>query len=1398
MKKLFIFLFMLSFSFSNVFAGRVIDKIRNAVDSAFEEKLYSTTILSQEMKTSVNVMVKDVFENANKNLDASHDEYEKGLTGIGYDSVKLRPHYIEIAEQLHSGGYAKRETYQQFVTEYDSLKNLTLPSHVVSEDEKKNFWKNKYEDLFTRYMNNIGSNPQVCASEGVPSNNKKCCAGLIELTLVKDTVQSCSSGGSCSDNSQCCSGICRRDSMNQAGTCAPASCIASAGSCNEDSDCCSNVCNKDDPNAPGRCMTPKQCYRPAPLGAECGNSLSPICETGICDQVDAGTIGASCLEVGKQCSDNTECCSSSCVNNKCESKMICKDCATKGQIPSDGKQCCEGYYQDATTKKCKIDIHPMNYVLPPATSSTNIFKKIFDLIIPSAHAINQEYINAETELDDNFAIGQASAQCAQQFNPSTNERGYEACLRQAQHLVGQDSARNAGLTEEQKAEFKKKYEECGQTNVAGSIGYNQCIANVDKEKAETITKNEEDGVLAGNKPAELIKKYKTPGVTEKTYSDPKNCVFHSYNDNWRAATDLEKNAELFMRSFEFVYSGEGAKDYWQDGKKGNIYERARKVAIGFRKNRSAIIQEMNELDRKMTCQCIAIWGPKRFDAEKQSFFNSEACTEERQKVAAQLGEEVDANKSGGSRSGGASNIGSIDSTKDDDKDLSDQINAEEIDKGALGISHERLLVEWLGLRADAQVNRFTNNAVLEKELLELSTFIEDWDFEEVWKGELSEDGKTLLNCNADRDNNMQGLTEGKGDCELLYRFGIKYYKGWVKLFVMVALGSIGVFWGGPLLASAFKAIGTVLGGVIGGLVGGAMGGVVASILGIYGANGQPGIGDLQTFKKKSYSWTKNWDGYERYYLGPYYTNKSKVKDNECKVYGAASACLVSAYQIQLKDLKYLDSYNNRWHYLVDVQKPLFSKKNYALEKMPGMSKTWVDLTNETRMDGVDALVKTANWTPNQGKSRGGKKYKVKKPKYLKRDVFQEVIDKNYFKVQRGNFQPVQFDHRSDLLDAAVLYATCKEIDDQNNQKCFANQNNTLEEGAIGFGYLFESEDEAKEWAKYTYEMHYLYSNLTKSDKLGYPLLGQDAYFRAVAYNLKLVGSLAAQRAQGYGSAFNKYKADWEQRIGMYKALGESELGNLSKNIKFGERFHNTFAALDFSAGTFGNFDEMMKSGLASNSFSKGEIAALNAGRGAIKSIQDQKKKIAEYQEQRGNNPDSIRRNKSAALFYQKMNSPLAAFKMNKLGGGYGYGAVADALGLLNKNISSLNKKMDQKGNAANFDFGNNFKSPKIVMPNFGSGSSSGSGLPPKTGIVPSNGMNAGQVDQMLEAIKKDKNLDPLESDTLWTVISKAYKRNYSRVLRRNTISDDGDVTNTSKPKKKTKEQKELQKLLESH
>jgi hypothetical protein len=863
---------------------------------------------------------------------------------------------------------------------------------------------------------------------------------------------------------------------------------------------------------------------------------------------------------------------------------------------------------------------------------------------------------------------------------------------------------------------------------------------------------------------DYIDKYNIPGVTAKTYSNMKQCSFNSLNDSWRDASNKERNAEVFLRAFEYVFSHEGSEDYWVENGKGNLFTRANKVAIKFRENRAKMLNQMLEIDKKMACKCIAIFGPIKFSSLKQNFFN-QSCEQEKIELQAQLGEDLGKGQAKGNVDG--TSIAKLGSGVTDLEKKNSEI--EEIDKGAIGLSHEKLLVEWLQLRAEAQMSRFQHNSDLEKELNDLSEFISNIDFNEVFKDRIQ--GTSLIASNP------------KGDSELLYKWGYTYRPGWFKIFSILTFGIVEGF----ILNNFFDFD-----------KGSAGSGKAAVTHGMKAAwryhetdeiDAAPEIVDVKTKKKKCVKRVlgvciKYMDGFHRYFLGPRFDNELSDAGNRCMTKGRASTCFRTGYRTDL---------NGEINYIMDPTRPLFvNEEEVAINKMPGYSDTFPQMLNKARDSGVAFLKRKE---PTREIKWG---YKNGGDSFGNEDHIGEAISFGHFLPEKGNLiiRKVEVEDKADTKSAiergAAKYAMCKSLKDD----CGVT---TIEDPEIiGLGYLFEVMSEAQTFSKYVYEIHWKWSHLTKNDFMGYPLVGLDTYFKLVAYNMKLVGSFAASRSLQYAEAFQKYNIDFEQRLGEYNSLGEAGAGTKSRNLKYGERFYDLFGKIDFSGeSNIEAFDAAMNSATASGEFNSAEVSALSSGRASairrnndIKSQKDLEKALAGSTKTA---QSAFAKNKA---FLEKVNSPLSSVGITKFGGGSNKG-IAE----LKRATDNLNAKIKDYGDRFSNGEGSGIDS-KFKMPKIGGYKSSyshpSSSMRDSDSGSQDSGMSGSQVKSLLKNLKKErKDLEPTKSDTLFSIVSKAYKRNYSRVLLRNQAkAEKGKKKDNSKVLDKGKI--ELRNLLDAN
>ncbi len=1166
-------------------------------------------------------------------------------------------------------------------------------------------------------------------------------------TKVKNKEPTCKSPLENATAGQCCNPNTYHKmpfvTFNPAGSCEQA-----GNSCTDHGDCCSNVCGSN-----GTCAPALSCYKLNKKGQECPVT-NPYCESGCpmnddsdptnddptckpsisCMSINFNSTGVGeCKANGLACSTNTDCCSDKCSSGQCVPKSICTDCARMGQ-EAKGRSCCPGTFL-GTNGRCIQDFPP--FTLPTSSVSPNIFEKLIGLIIPSAHAVSTE-----------------QAECPDVFEGKTSQQWYNQKLQEtlSSYTNPTEAQVQEAMAQAAAAKREKEREHAGCLAKNGGVGEGKILTR-----------------------SEYQKLYNMPNILSKTYSDVKKCEFNTLNDSWRAKSYTARNAEIALMAFEATYSGLGHDmivsgrlvDQHSDSHGKNIFKRAQDIANQLRKNRSESIDEYQELDIKMTCKCLAVFGPQNFNTDKQKFF-LEQCPSEHAYVT-----EEHIRGSG------------------DGENLSGKVEEKtEIDKGAVGISHEKLMVEWLGLRRDVQYKKFEENEKLEEEFLALSKFISEYPW-----------------------YNPPGNPSNYQKVEKLYTFYTWKWKGWV-MFVLAVIAIAAAVYFGPM---AFSSLGSVsvfgLGALTSAGVVGLAGGVLwASLSGLFNSNGlDPDVRDVKVgsgcWKKVLGLCIQSYKKYDRYLDWPYFNSDfiSSAKDPKykCEVYGQSTSCVKSVY---LSTIKYSNGNpdedvvveNNP---LLDVALPITVEKDAYDYEQVRQGKTYAELINNRYTNyGLPAM----KATKSEFKRKGSKYYtkeKTYKGEMLPRPLTSREELMKKFAIDEGSWVPKNF---SDVGKAAfkngiVLYARCKQL-----EKCARHSKELLGETqeerskAYGFGHLFEDDKDAKIFAEYAYQMHLVWPRLSADSRVGYPTLGMDAYFQAMAYNLRLHGSLALRRSYELGEAYDLYKADWEKRKSDYKGLGGAEEGDGSKNVTPGERVWSAIKTLDFKnhaeiAAMPSKIEGLEKSG----KFDSTQLNALSAiKRHAIREADAQAKR-EHYDKNYGNTERGKRKVASSQSFIKKFNTPLDKMAMP-------VGGVE--LGGLNNMPETKSTASDQKTASVKrkttkeYDQTSRSSYSSSYRGSFGTKNSQYN-MDQEDDTESGQELSTQEAAAMIHAANGDGSLEEaLPSDTLFTVVSKAYKRNLSRVLvyrlDEKTAIPEREVA--PKVELKDKSKQELKQLLDAN
>lgn len=1317
--------------------------------------------LSSDERGEIVKIVRQLF-------NAGWEEKSKGEHKV--KSPTMHKGMFEIIDGLYSDGYIRPEKLQTYYNAY-----LAKESSQPSGDNffNKVEWEALYVGYIAWVLNDIKNNPQYCANSGEVATARQCC-GDNPITEDDDNLK---------DEED---GIVKRaiPGFDPSLWGVAPSCNTAGASCSSHSDCCSSLCNKmdsTDPNSVGSCSQPMSCYSLVEYKQECNFKTSPYCKTissnyhpGLdfssvsnfiqsisqnigsnnipvaCQQINHESTGVSeCKSVSNSCSSDTDCCSDKCKSGKCVESSKCLICIQNGNktIDQSGKslgfECCPGTYE-SLDKRCIPKFPP--YSLPQVKiekEKPSILKLILNNLFPVAYAADG--VCSSFTVDQLNKIKEQNKQCMMMGV----QKEMDTCL--------------AGLEQQKKLYMQENFTTVEPEIKAETAKCNAITDDKDREKCrvENVAPLT-NGCTFELTREEYIAAYNVPPINSMTFSDPKRCDFNSYKDNWRDASALERNAELVLRGYEYVYSGHGAQDFWvEQGKQQNIYERAQSVAKRIRDNRVSLIRKMQALDYQMTCDCVKIKKTQGVSPQALDIFNTSPICEQ-------------------ARAEYNNTTGSSNESKIADSD--------EIDAGASGISHEKLLIEFTKRRAEIQIDRFTDNSQLEAELDELSQFIQNNDW-----------------------------YQGTEKTEHLYKFEVRYMSGWFKfLLTVVAVAAItavmlifpaaGVAVLSTLTASQVAVLSLIfLTGGIASLSAGKVKPHVGDIVRVYkGGSDQSKNYNAQARKDNGngrYLWRKgkavNWLAthrkfiIDRYYIYPYY--KSNSTNHKCEINASSNLCMRNVYQTVFQD---------NLRYLIDVKTPLFVD--------PTAYKDDTEFINKLNAQYTTLIDRLKATKPN---GRTGKRF-------LSEDIMMRKEIQEAMMPMNGTYLPEVFDENKikAVLAGVKKYSTCKDlIGNTEGSACrvILEGSNFLDgvEDAAGFGYLFESEEDINNFAEYVYQHHFHWPSITASNRLGYPLLAQSAYFQTIAYNLKLVGSLAASRGIGYGDAWSMYEADWSKRLADYDCNNENysgvcaqaKAGDASANVKYSKEFFAKFKTLNFATGEIPEGFSAKDGSITGGNFNKAETAALSAGVSKAMRAAEAKKVSDHYNKVVASTERGKAISTAKDAWSNTFNAPLNQMKMNVGGENFGAGSSYNAASGSIAN-SSDNKKANKNSNAfasykpTDIDYGSQYQNYNSGTNN-GSSSSTGNasnktkqGLSEDTNML--NNFLLDSASKNGEAYARD------DSDSIFRIVSKAYYRNLGLILERSTSLkevDSASKTNLEfKPKDSTlsnDKKSELKKLL---
>lgn len=1233
-----------------------------------------------------------------------------------------------------------------------STNKYNRPPFYTNDHKKliKALYHALYSSAISQYKSRAISDPQNKANEWDMATVKQCKAPFVKLPWVdfkapSNCVGSKSESNSCANHSECCSGYCIKEIGASAGTCKmETSCYRLLQQNEECGQMPNGRLNAYCDNAliryhlDPRPEEDKRSSKPAP------NALLVKC---IETNFNTSEIG-ECTLAGKEPKPGKPCCSDKVQGGKCVAKLTCDKCLRGGARPTSDQKCCPGFYK-SLSGVCIQDFPPLELPIDSGVNhkkikKKSILKKVLDLLIPSAHAQQPDGI-----------VEQGSGSCVAGVTCSNN--------LSAEQEEAVNTLRRSCIAEDPNSGKDPSEQEIA-----------ACLKQADELRNQFINENLKDGTNNDGQwtRQNYLDRFNMTAITSKTASDFKKCEFNSFNDSWRSASNIERNAEIVIRGFEYTFSGMGTQDYWIDKRGLSIYERAKEVATKVRRYRTELIKQFQEIDRAMACKCIAITGPSKFP-DKMNFFNS-SCEAEKAELAQTLG-----SADGTSANANLSKV------------QKDQAETGETDIGASGISHEKLLMDYIQLRQTAQLKRFNDNADLEKQLTELSEFIINQNWELSWEKP-----------------------------QLLYPFVIKRMAKWLKVVIIVVLvvvavaltvitlGAAGVAFGaiGGVVASA-AAVGAAAASAIGAVAAVAIGAVAvgAAVAGAVMTNNSWNKNDekvkefVQNAASRSINasgierrihdevtkdwynkWFKDYKHFRRFYMYPYFKSGAPEDarhnttglpstipaDKVCEAFGSSRVCFKNAHATM---------FEGEPRFLLDVKFPEFVDENAFVSDSKFLQKLKTSWAN-----GVQAL-------KNECTSCSDNRSSAKKTDWLDKSTDVSKHEKTFLP-DNGNWvpEPMNIDRYFKFHAGVRKYAECIEL-----KKCGAKYLGE-DEDAFGFGFLFEEPKDIDNFAVYVYQHHFHWPSLSTSGMVAYPTMAMASYFEAMVYNLRLVGSLAGNRWNQLGELYDKYESDWEKRKKDYALGAAATMGGDSNNAKYSKKFKRIFKRLNFKTGVgveeFAGTDGKLKdvSGL-----SEGEITALQNGVNKALAAKLQTEKAKHYNTTIGQTPRGKIKKKAQKKWMEKFSSPLNSMPLS-VGG--------RQLGMLKKTtnnvVNNYSEKDPEKGAVASYtapkyDFGGASYTPPTSQ--FKSGDS---GVPTTTSKAPltDNTYLLDSAKKNLSAFQRD------DSDSLFKIVSKAYFRNLSRVLHRNIktskeIETDFEIMNKKKIDSSKKD--ELKNLLEN-
>jgi hypothetical protein len=1128
--------------------------------------------------------------------------------------------------------------------------------------------------------------------------------------------------------------------------------LAAKEICTGHAQCESGICDRDgylgeeklsgnDLNK-GLCAEVITCVPETPKGEECTEER-PICVEGTaCTGINQNTAMInSCTLTSMSCSSDTECCSGKCASGKCEPRALCIQCSSDGEKRvRESSECCPGFYPDAKDI-CRPELPP--FIMPDKDTLQSLMQESGDP--------NYTYNPPEPRMTCKAPCNQVTH--LPDFLPDGTTR---ADLEKVEFSCTEDAKKSSN--------FEQTYKACFNSKLKPRL--EQLRARFEAEGKIT---SDETGIEQYNST------YGVPRFTAVGKSDPDMCSFNSLNDYLNESVNLQRNAEIALAAMEVAFSGPFAQDYFKVGGKG-LNEQIQSISRRIAEARGTLMDRMREADIKLTCECMSMKGIEKYATSPELVTLYRKNCVERDTSNDLLPE--------GTTIGDMTNRGIANAHDNWVRSFKERAAAELAAKGengdklttdaakkkeftddsqlASGIDGQGSLIQWLGLRRNTRVVMFEEIESINNDLTEILDYL---------------------------DNNPWNTNDIRE--EFAYDFEIKKsgLLGTILLVVaaVVVVAAIAIATGGAglaVLASAFSSIGTAVGGLVGLSLTAAVGATTAAVV-VGAAITAAAIGTVGVTMMRNPKNPSSVPINERYRdekVGEYkrglrkiYKYKRYIKwpyNNICNMYDDANKCVQNYFipgpdPYQIAQPEYLEFIGLMvGSGLVDPHLPATYPNNGSLEIATQLNPSWVNRVNEGYRNGAMVFKST--------KPRGRKK-----KKFLKESPYGKKVGvSDNWRQSRGilngdvKVMDTFLPNRTGMLKPGTDELNDKQVITVEKIEAYKQAVVDYVDQA-GLDYLFKNEAEKKIFASYVYNIHFVYPKLSKFAGFGYPLYGLRTYLSAMQYNFMLIAQLNMRKATDLDSLLDQYANDWMSKLSKYGATELiTEIGKGSKNAVFSRRTFEAFKAFDFKTGTgLENFN--VSSSVRNERGSRSSSNLAGASTNAINSAQRLAARIRDINADRkafdaamAKNPRKDKIISAANAFAATVSTP-TSFGRETASLGAGLAASQSAT---NQNKTSNTRLR----NTMNSFSTNNFDSSFDTSTSYGEPSGA-----EDDGKVPAHGLRNSEVDAMIQAAKQDDSLYSVsETDTLFTQVSKAYKRNLDLILKKK-----GEVSLTEKQDK---------------